>query len=68
MDTAQTTQHDSRSSLSSDLRRQLRYEINGAEITNVEKFTLEQKFGLADPFLLAEERQTITAEEAYLGR
>jgi len=50
--------------LVSELRRQLRYEINGEDITNPEKFALEQKFGLTDPVLLQRERNAIFAEEA----
>lgn len=69
MATEQTTQPDSRfETLQSDLRRQLRYEINGEELKGPEKFALEQKFGLTDAVLLSEEKQTIAAEEARLGR
>lgn len=49
--------------LVSELRRQLRYEINGEDITNPEKFALEQKFGLTDPVLIQRERNAIFAEE-----
>jgi hypothetical protein len=69
MVTGQATQQDSRSKdLQSDLRRQLRYEINGDDLKGPEKFALEQKFGLTDPALTSEEKQTIAAEEARLGR
>lgn len=69
MATEQTTQPDSRSKdLQSDLRRQLRYEIDGEDLKQPQKFALEQKFGLTDAVLLSEEKQTIAAEEARLGR
>lgn len=69
----ETKQLDSRSNiktgdLASDLRRQLKQEIDGAELKGPEKFILEQKYGITDAVLLSEEKQTITAEEARLGR
>lgn len=68
MVTEQTTQPDLRSSLTSELRRQLRAEIDGADINSTKKFMLEQKFGLTDPYLTGEERQSVEAEGVALGR
>lgn len=54
--------------LAKSLREQLKYEINGVELTNPEKFALEMKFGITEPFLLQEEKDVIAAEEAANGR
>lgn len=54
--------------LQSDLRRQLHQEIDGAELKQPQKFMLELKYGITDPVLTPEEKQTIAAEEAQLGR
>lgn len=54
--------------LKKSLRSQTRYEINGAELKNPERFMLDQKFGLVDPVLTKEEKALIAGEEARLGR
>lgn len=54
-------------SITASLRSQLKYEINGAELTNPEKFALEQKFGLTDPVLTADEAYIVRKEESRLG-
>ena len=54
-------------SITASLRSQLRFEINGAELTNPERFALEQKFGITDPVLTADEKQLLSVE-AQLGR
>lgn len=54
------------SSLSNELRKQIREElrITGSEnITNPEKFALEQKYGLTDPNLTPDEKFVIAQEE-----
>jgi hypothetical protein len=43
----------------SDVRKQLRAEIDGELITTAERFALEQKYGLADVVLLTEEKQLV---------
>ncbi len=54
--------------LQSDLKRQLREEVDGDELKGPEKFMLELKYGITDPVLTSEEKQTIAAEEVRLGR
>lgn len=56
-----------RNSVEVSLRNQLRYEINGAELKNPERFALEQKFGIHDPVLIQSEQQAIAAEGVFLG-
>jgi hypothetical protein len=41
--------------LTPELRKQLRAEIDGEPITTAERFALEQKYGIVEPVLLKEE-------------
>jgi hypothetical protein len=43
----------------SEVRKQLRAEVDGEPITTAERFALEQKYGLADVVLLTEEKQLV---------
>lgn len=51
--------------LTPELRKQLRAEIEGEPITTAERFALEQKYGITDPVLLNEE---LVAAEVVDGR
>lgn len=53
--TPSTSASSTGNSLSEELRKQVRVEIDGAELTNPEKFMLDQKYGITDPVFIAEE-------------
>lgn len=51
-------------SLDAELKQQIRIELDGAEITNPERFMLEQKYGITEPVLTQGEKQAIKIAEA----
>lgn len=50
------------------INQQIRYEVNGAELKNPEKFMIDQKYGVTEPVLTQSELQSIAAEGARLER
>lgn len=65
-DVVSTANAEATEDLKKSLRSQTRYEINGDELKNPERFMIDQKFGLIDPVLTKEEKALIAGEESRL--